>query len=212
MKCICKNTSKDLIISIKDDNVVFQACNYCIFHGQAMTNKTLSVNFKVVMILVIVVIMIIKQFDQCLRSHVRILIRILSNKSLKQILIVQMQYWFSIQHSKMFINSDTNFRLVSSTHSTSANSPTIKETKKKKKQKPKNNESQPKSEVEKSKQISDSKNSSKQTKYCSLVNEDIRIFEEKIKQYTSEMDDSQKIVLNLPQEWIKKFGIQKKKK
>ncbi|CAD8078098.1 unnamed protein product [Paramecium sonneborni] len=115
-------------------------------------------------------------------------------------------------HNLKIINNETNFRLVSSTQFFPINNQTSKEPKKKKNQKSKNDETQPKSEVEKSKQISDSKNSLKQSKVCCVANEEIKIFEEKIKQYTSEMDDSQKIVLNLPPEWIKKFGIQKKKK
>jgi len=38
------------------------------------------------------------------------------------------------------------------------------------------------------------------------VNEDIRIFEDKIRSYTSDIDESKKKSLNLPQEWIKRLG------
>ncbi|CAD8159641.1 unnamed protein product [Paramecium pentaurelia] len=196
MKCICKNKPKDLIISIKDDNIIFQTCN----DTQNVIHKfqgfyDFSDNSD--------------NDNQIIRLMSQISNNNIDKNSFKQILEINTN---CSNHSKIFINNETNFRLVNSTQSTSTSSPTIKETKKKKKQKPKNNETQPKSQVEKSKQISDSKNSSKQTKFCSLVNEDIRIFEEKIKQYTSEIDDSQKIVLNLPQDWIKKIGLQKKKK
>ncbi|CAK78199.1 unnamed protein product (macronuclear) [Paramecium tetraurelia] len=198
MKCFCKNKpKKDLVISIKDDNVIFQTCNntqnvICKFQGFYDFSDSSDND------------------NQIIRLMSQISNKDFDKNSFKQILEINTN---CSQDSKLFINNETNFRLVSSTQSTSTSSPTLTEPKKKKKQKPQNKKSQPKSEVEKKpQQISDSKNQTKQNKVCSMENEDIRIFEERIKQYTSEVDDSQKIVLNLPLEWIKKFGIQKKKK
>ncbi|CAD8155972.1 unnamed protein product [Paramecium pentaurelia] len=193
MKCFCKNKPKDLIISIKDDNVIFQTCNNTqnvIHKFQGFYDFSDSSDND----------------NQIIRLMSQISNKNFDKNSIKQIIEINTN---CSNHSKIYINNETNIQLVSSSQSTSTSSPTLREPKKKKKQKPKNKEIKPKSEVDKPQQISDSKN---QSKVCSLGNEDIRIFEEKIKQYTSEIDDSQKIVLNLPLEWIKKFGVQKKKK
>ncbi|CAD8163253.1 unnamed protein product [Paramecium octaurelia] len=121
MKCICNSKSKDLIISIKDDNVVFQTCNNTknvIRKFQGLFDFSDS------------------NVNQIIRLMSQISCKNIDKNSFKQILEINTN---CSNHSEMFINNDTNFRLVSSTHSTSANSPKIKETKKKKSKNQKTN-------------------------------------------------------------------------
>ncbi|CAK80803.1 unnamed protein product (macronuclear) [Paramecium tetraurelia] len=113
---------------------------------------------------------------------------------------------------KMPFDNDNNFRFISSQQPIINQSVYEQEQKKQKKQKQKAKQPQPKQTIEKAQENSDSKTSQKQSKAHSQVNEDIRIFEDKIRSYTSDIDESKKKTLNLPLEWIKRLGTQKKKK
>ncbi|CAD8079932.1 unnamed protein product [Paramecium sonneborni] len=114
-------------------------------------------------------------------------------------------------HFKMSIDNDNNFRIMSSQQPVINQCICQHEQKKQKKQKNKAKQPKPKLDVEKSQENSDSKTTQKQSKIHSQVNEDIRIFEDKIRLYTSEIDESKKKTLNLPIKWIKKLGTQNKR-
>ncbi|CAD8090969.1 unnamed protein product [Paramecium sonneborni] len=138
-----------------------------------------------------------------LQMKARILIQTLLHKFLNSMLIVN--------HFKMSIDNDNNFKIMSSQQPVINQCICQHEQKKQKKQKNKAKQLKPKPDVEKSQENSDSKTSQKQSKIHSQVNEDIRIFEDKIRLYTSEIDESKKKTLNLPIKWIKKLGTQNKR-
>ncbi|CAD8154154.1 unnamed protein product [Paramecium octaurelia] len=193
MKCSCNN---DLIIQIQDDKLYIQTCNNqqnFIPKYQGLSepiNESNEENNQIV------------RFMQQLL--IRILIKILLNRFLSSMQIVK--------HFQMSFDNDNNFRIMSSQQPMINQCICQHNQKKEKKQKQKARQPQPKPTFEKTQENSDSKASQKQSKAHSQMNEDIRIFEDKIRSYTSDIDESKKKSLNLPQEWIKRLGTQKKKK
>ncbi|CAD8158450.1 unnamed protein product [Paramecium pentaurelia] len=194
MKCSCNN---DLIIQFSNDKLYIQACNNSqnfIPKYQGLPESTNESN---------------EESNQIVRFMQQFTNKNLDQNSFKQIFEFNAN---SQSHFKMSIDNDNNFRIMSSQQPIINQCICQHELKKQKKQKQKAKQPQPKPTIEKTQENSDSKTSQKQSKAHSQVNEEIRIFEDKIRSYTSDIDESKKKSLNLPQEWIKRLGTQKKKK
>ncbi|CAK76720.1 unnamed protein product (macronuclear) [Paramecium tetraurelia] len=194
MKCSCNN---NLIIQFLDDKLYIQTCNNSqnfIPKYQGLPEPINEGN---------------EENNQIVRFMQQFSNKNLDQNSFKQIFEFNAN---SQSHFKMPIDNDNNFRTMSSQQPIINSCICQHHQKKQKKLKQKAKQPPPKPTIEKTQENSDSKASQKQSKAHSQVNEDIRIFEDKIRSYTSEIDESNKKSLKLPQEWIKRLGTQKKKK